>query len=82
MEIYCSELKQTIYPDKITFRKIAEVAYSEYNTIIFALEIQSKSLDGEIPSSIIRLNPIDFKFNWIDFNNYVYELHMICGDSE
>ena len=82
MEIYCSQLHCNIYPDGISFRKIVEVAYTEYNTIIFALEIQSKPQDGKIPSSIIRLNPVDFQFHWIDFNTYVYKLHMICDDSD
>lgn len=82
MEIYCSKLEPMVYPDQIKFAKFAEIAYSEYNTIVFALEIQSKPEDGKIPSSIIRLNPVDFVFKWNDFNNYVYKLHMICDDAE
>ena len=82
MEIYCCKLEPKVYPDGIKFSKIAEIAYTEYSTIVFALEIQSKPLDGKIPSSIIRLNPVDFTFKYDDFSNYVYKLHMICDDAD
>ena len=39
MEIYAAKIEPHTYPDKITFNKLADVAFSEYNTIVFALEI-------------------------------------------
>lgn len=41
-EIYRNTLSSEDYPENICFKKIVEVAYSEYSSIVFALEIQSK----------------------------------------
>ena len=38
-EIYKLEVKQLVFPDKVAFKKIAEVGFSEFSSIVFALEI-------------------------------------------
>ena len=38
-EIYRMTISQEDYQNNITFNKIAEVAYSEYSAVVFALEI-------------------------------------------
>lgn len=76
MEIYAVPITNTDYPDNITFQKIAEVAYSEYGAIVFALEIRGTANTEFSQSSIIRLNPNKFVFK--DWSSYSYLLHMIC----
>jgi len=39
MEIYAVPISQVDYPDNISFNKIAEIAYSEFGAIVFAIEI-------------------------------------------
>lgn len=56
------------------FKKVAEIAYQEYNAVVFALEIELKTQ----PKSIIRLNPSKFEF--IDWHLYNYYLYLICED--
>lgn len=89
MEIYAVPISQFEYPDNISFSKIAEIAYQEYSTIVFALEIQSKnnssgkheaSRSESVQSSIIRLNPCNFVFK--DWNIFNYSLHMICDSKQ
>ena len=48
MEIYAVQISNTDYPDNITFNKIADIAYSEYSAIVFALEIQSRNTNVSI----------------------------------
>ena len=48
MEIYAVQISNADYPDNITFNKIAEIAYSEYSAIVFALEIQSRNTNASI----------------------------------
>lgn len=38
-EMYRIKIENTYFPDKISYTKIAEVAYSEYGAIVMALEI-------------------------------------------
>ena len=58
------------------FKKIAEICYSEYAAVIFALEIEPKG-DGRCKSTVI-LNPSLFEFkDWINYNYYLY---IICED--
>lgn len=38
-EIYRMPISSEDYPNNITFKKIAEIAYSEYSAVVFALEI-------------------------------------------
>lgn len=80
MEIYAVQISNLDYPENITFKKIAEIAYSGYGAIVFGLEIQSKIKEQAIQSSIIRLNPNNFVFK--DWHNYSYSLHMICDDQK
>jgi hypothetical protein len=41
-EIYRVEIDKKKYPDNLKFSLLAEISYSEYSAIVFALEIQSK----------------------------------------
>ena len=76
-EIYRMTISQEDYQNNITFNKIAEVAYSEYSAVVFALEIQSRM---DMTKSIIRLNPNSFLFT--DWDLYSYSLYIICEDIE
>ena len=38
-EIYRMLITSEDYPNNISFKKIAEIAYSEYSAVVFALEI-------------------------------------------
>ena len=76
-EIYRMSISQEDYQNSITFNKIAEVAYSEYSAVVFALEIQSRS---DMSKSIIRLNPNSFLFT--DWDLYSFSLYIICEDIE
>ena len=58
-EIYKLEITRAVFPDKVTFKKIAEVGFSEFHSVVFALEIQSLN---DSKKSIIRLNPNSFEF--------------------
>jgi hypothetical protein len=61
-------------PTALTFKKIAEICFTEYSAVIFALEIEIKGQTR----SIIRLNPSNFVFN--DWTNFNYYLYIICED--
>ena len=76
-EIYRMTISQEDYQNNMTFKKIADVAYSEYSAIVFALEIQSR-IDSS--KSIIRLNPNNFVFT--DWQIFSYSLYIICEDIE
>lgn len=80
MEIYAVPISNQDYPENITFSKIAEVAYSEYSAIVFALEIRGGNQNDSTQSSIIRLNPSKFQFQ--DWNVFSYSLHMICDSKK
>lgn len=61
-------------PHSLTFKKIAEICFTEYSAVIFALEIEIK---GQT-KSVVRLNPSRFEFkDWLNFNYYLY---VICED--
>jgi len=76
-EIYRVQVTREFYPDKCLFREIAEVGFNEFNSIVFALEIQS-SLDPK--KSVTRLNPNMFEFSdWNYFNFFVY---IICESED
>lgn len=61
-------------PNKVTFMNIADCAFFEFQSLIFALEIELK----ESGKSIVRLNPALFLFkDWKHFNYYLY---IICED--
>ena len=77
-EIYRVEIDKDKYPE-ITFAKLAEVAYSEFQAIVFALEIQSlKNPD----KSVIRLNPASFVFCKSDHDLFNFHLYIICQDGD
>ena len=40
-EVYRVQVTREVYPDKVSFKEIAEVGFNEFNSIVFALEIQS-----------------------------------------
>ena len=76
-EIYRMPIDKGDYPDNISFKKISEIAYSEYQAVVFALEIQSKQLPVQ---SIIRLNPTNFILK--DWNSFNFYLYIICEDDQ
>jgi hypothetical protein len=41
-EIYRMQISEDDYHHTTSFKKIVDVAYTEYNAVVFALEIQSK----------------------------------------
>ena len=61
----------------MTFKKIAEVGFSEFKSIVFALEIQSQQ---DHKKSIIRLNPNCFEFT--DWEYFKYFIYIIAEDDE
>jgi Calcium-activated BK potassium channel alpha subunit len=75
-EVYRIGISETDYQDskdeKLMFKKVAEIAYQEYNAVVFALEIELKT----VSKSIIRLNPSKFEF--IDWHLYNYYLYLVC----
>ena len=77
-EIYRVEIVKSKYPE-ISFAKLAEVSYSEYSAIVFALEIQSRAHPEK---SMIRLNPAHFMFQKSDFEHYDFHLYIICEDGD
>lgn len=79
-EIYRVQVDSERYSiTEISFCKLAEVSYSEFQAIVFALEIQSKS---NLDKSVIRLNPASFVFNKADHNLFNFHLYIICSDQE
>jgi len=74
-EIYRMQISQEYYHNNITFNKIADVAYSQYSAVVFALEIQSKV---DPSKTTIRLNPNEFKYT--EWETYNYSLYIICED--
>mmetsp|Transcript_35561 Transcript_35561/g.34593 ORF Transcript_35561/g.34593 Transcript_35561/m.34593 type:complete len:466 (+) Transcript_35561:403-1800(+) len=61
-EVYRVQISEVDFQDspteKLTFQRVAEIAFQEYNAIAFALEIEIKNQQ----KSIIRLNPSKFEF--------------------
>ena len=53
-EIYRVEIDKKKYPDHLKFSQLAEISYTEYSAIVFALEIQSR-ISSE--KSVIRMAP-------------------------
>lgn len=77
-EIYRMEISEEKFlkanPKKVNFKNIADCAFFEFQSLIFALEIEVK----ESSKSIVRLNPALFLFeDWERFNYYLY---IICED--
>lgn len=72
-EVYRLEITKAVFPDRVTFKKIAEVGFSEFHSIVFALEIQSQT---DSKKSIIRLNPNCFEFT--DWDYFKYFIYIIC----
>ncbi len=77
-EIYRMQISQDKFenanPQKVTFRNIADCAFFEFQSLIFALEIELK----DSGKSIVRLNPALFLFE--DWDNFNYYLYIICED--
>ena len=75
-EIYRVPMSESDFgtPHPLTFKKVSEICFTEFNAVIFALEIEIKNKN----KSIVRLNPSNFIFNaWSQFNYYLY---IICED--
>lgn len=53
-EIYRVEIDKKKYPDNLKFSQLAEISYTEYSAIVFALEIQSRISPEK---SVIRMAP-------------------------
>lgn len=77
-EIYRVQIQENEFfsPTPLTFKKIAEICYTEYSAVIFALEIEPQG-HGRNKSKVI-LNPSLFEFK--DWINYNYFLYIICED--
>ena len=57
------------------FKKIAEMAYLEFGTVVFALELELKTQPSR---AIIRLNPSQYALE--DWNFFYYYLYVICPE--
>ena len=76
-EIYRIKIEEADFQSHLTFKQICEIAHQCYSAIVFALEISTKGVDGEI-RSVIRLNPNQFELvDWHIFNFYLF---LICED--
>ena len=67
------------YPDNLTFSTLAEISYTEYAAVVFALEIQHATNQEK---SVIRLHPANFVFKKSDGELFNYYLYIICEDGE
>ena len=77
-EIYRVKIEEIDFQSCLTFCKVAEIAHQCWGCIVFALEVEFRELPSV--SSVIRLNPANFKLqNWHVFNYYLY---IISGDEE
>jgi hypothetical protein len=75
-EIYRVQINEADFSSArpLSFKKIADISFAEFNAVIFALEIEIKNKN----KSIVRLNPSHFVFSdWTRFNYYLY---IICED--
>lgn len=75
-EIYRMQISEGNFssPLQLTFRDIADLCFFEFQSLIFALEIELK----ETGKSLVRLNPAQFVIeDWERFNYYLY---IICED--
>ena len=75
-EIYRVQINEADFfsTHPLSFKKIADISFTEFNAVIFALEIEIKNKN----KSIVRLNPTNFLFkDWTHFNYYLY---IICED--
>ena len=72
-EIYRVQINEADFSSArpLSFKKIADISFAEFNAVIFALEIEIKNKN----KSIVRLNPSHFVFSdWTRFN------YIICED--
>jgi acetyl-CoA C-acetyltransferase/potassium large conductance calcium-activated channel subfamily M alpha protein 1 len=46
-EIYRMQISQDDYGDSMGFKKIAEIAFSEFSGVVFGLEVQSKIIPSK-----------------------------------
>ena len=77
-EIYRVKIDEIDFLSCLTFGQVAGIAHQCYGCVVFALEVEFKERPGV--SSVIRLNPADFKLqNWRVFNYYLY---IISGDED
>lgn len=75
-EVYRVIISENDFQGPLTFKKIADIGFTEFSAVIFALEIEVKNFQGT--KSIIRLNPHNFEFkDWMLYNYYLY---IICED--
>ena len=76
-EIYRVSIAENEFftPYPLTFKKLAEICFAEFQAVIFALEIEIKSKG----TSVVKLNPSNFVFSdWNKFNFYLY----LIGEDE
>ena len=70
-EIYRVNIAENEFftPFDLSFKKVAEICYAEFQAVIFALEIEIKRKG----TSVVKLNPSHFIFkDWNKFNFYLY----------
>lgn len=76
-EIYRVSIAENEFftPFSLSFKRLAEICFAEFNAVIFALEIEIKSKG----TSVVKLNPSNFIFkDWNKFNYYLY----LIGEDE
>lgn len=75
-EIYRVSIAENEFftPFPLTFKKLAEICFAEFQAVIFALEIEIKSKG----TSVVKLNPSHFIFK--DWNKYNFYLYLIGTD--
>ena len=76
-EIYRTIIQENEFfsTSPLSFKRVAEICFSEFQAVIFALEIEIKA----IGKSVVKLNPSNFVFkDWNKFNYYLY----IIGEDE
>ena len=77
-EIYRVKIEEIDFLSCLTFNQVAAIAHQCYGCVVFALEIEFRERPSV--SSVIRLNPANFKLqNWHVFNYYLY---IISGDED
>ncbi len=76
-EIYRVSIAENEFftPFPLSFKKLADICFTEFQAVVFALEIENKSKG----TSIVKLNPSLFVFrDWNRFNFYLY----LIGEDE
>lgn len=77
-EIYRVKIEEIDFLSCLTFGKVSAIAHQCWGCVVFALEVEFREKPSV--SSVIRLNPANFKLqNWHVFNYYLY---IISGDEE